>query len=78
MEDAGLGIKGAAALKNTSVQQPPFYIPGLPRCSGELLQEQRTRRQKPSGWPFVGMFTYFVAGVINAVYCLLFVKEEAN
>ena len=22
MEDAGLGIKGAAALKNTSVQQP--------------------------------------------------------
>jgi hypothetical protein len=24
MEDAGLGIKGAAALKNTSVQQPLF------------------------------------------------------
>jgi len=32
--------------------------------------------QKPSGWPFVGMFTYFIAGVINAVYCMLFVKEE--
>ena len=29
-----------------------------------------------SGWPFVGMFTYFIAGVINAVYCMLFVKEE--
>lgn len=25
MEDAGLGIKGAAALKNTSVQQPLFF-----------------------------------------------------
>ena len=26
MEDAGLGIKGAAALKNTSVQQPLFHL----------------------------------------------------
>jgi CDP-diacylglycerol--serine O-phosphatidyltransferase len=34
--------------------------------------------QRPSGWPFVGMFTYFIAGIINAVYCLLFVKEEGN
>ena len=34
--------------------------------------------QRPSGWPFVGMFTYFIAGIINAVYCLLFVKEEEN
>ena len=29
MEDAGLGIKGAAALKNTSVQQPLFFTKGL-------------------------------------------------
>ena len=32
--------------------------------------------QRPSAWPFVGMFTYFIAGVINAVYCALFVKEQ--
>ena len=34
MEDAGLGIKGAAALKNTSVQQPPFLYPGNHRGMG--------------------------------------------
>lgn len=32
--------------------------------------------QRPSAWPFVGMFTYFIAGIINAVYCALFVKEQ--
>ena len=32
--------------------------------------------QRPSAWPFVGMFTYFIAGVINALYCALFVKEQ--
>ena len=32
--------------------------------------------QQPSGWSFVGMFTYFIAGVINAIYCMLFVKEQ--
>ena len=31
--------------------------------------------QKPSGWPFVCMFTYFIAGVINAIYCMMFIKE---
>lgn len=33
MEDAGLGIKGAAALKNTSVQQPLFLFQILKRDS---------------------------------------------
>ena len=32
--------------------------------------------QRPSGWPFVCMFTYFIAGVLNEVYCLLFVKQQ--
>jgi CDP-diacylglycerol--serine O-phosphatidyltransferase len=30
---------------------------------------------RPAGWPFVCMFTYFIAGIINAVYVLLFVKQ---
>jgi CDP-diacylglycerol--serine O-phosphatidyltransferase len=31
--------------------------------------------ERPAGWPFVCMFTYFIAGIINAVYVLLFVKQ---
>ena len=31
--------------------------------------------QRPGGWPFVCMFTYFIAGIINAVYVLLFQKK---
>lgn len=31
--------------------------------------------ERPTGWPFVCMFTYFIAGVINALYVLLFVKQ---
>ena len=31
---------------------------------------------RPSGWPFVCMFTYFIAGVINAVYVMLFRKQQ--
>ena len=30
---------------------------------------------RPAGWPFVCMFTYFIASIINAVYVLLFVKQ---
>jgi CDP-diacylglycerol--serine O-phosphatidyltransferase len=30
---------------------------------------------RPAGWPFVCMFTYFIAGIINALYVLLFVKQ---
>jgi CDP-diacylglycerol--serine O-phosphatidyltransferase len=31
--------------------------------------------ERPSGWPFVCMFTYFIAGIINGLYVLLFVKQ---
>ena len=30
---------------------------------------------RPAGWPFVCMFTYFIAGIINALYVLLFVNQ---
>ena len=32
--------------------------------------------QRPTGWPFVCMFTYFIAGVLNAVYVMLFHKQQ--
>ncbi len=33
---------------------------------------------RPSGWPFVCMFTYFIAGIINAVYVSLFVRQQKS
>lgn len=32
--------------------------------------------ERPAGWPFVCMFTYFIAGVINGFYALLFMKQQ--
>jgi len=30
----------------------------------------------PSGWPFVFMFTYFIAGVLNSIYSIIFVAQK--
>ena len=77
---AGIMTLAVAVIMYSNVKFPDFKGKGNPMyrypvilailIGGYLLL------QKPSGWPFVGMFTYFIAGVINSVYCMLFVKEK--
>ena len=78
---AGIMTLAVAIIMYSNVKFPDFKGKGNPMyrypvilavlIGGWLLL------QKPSGWPFAAMFTYFIAGVINAVYCLLFVKEQS-
>ena len=79
---AGIMTLAVALILYSNVKFPDFKGKGNPMYRYPVILAVLIGAyllwQKPSGWPFVGMFTYFVAGVINAVYCLLFVKEEAN
>ena len=77
---AGIMTLAVAVIMYSNVKFPDFKGKGNPMyrypvilavlIGGYLLY------QKPSGWAFAVMFTYFIAGVINSVYCMLFVKEN--
>ena len=77
---AGIMTLAVALILYSNVKFPDFKGKGNPMYRYPVIVAVLIGAyllwQKPSGWPFVGMFTYFIAGVINAVYCMLFVKEE--
>ncbi len=79
---AGIMTLAVALILYSNVKFPDFKGKGNPMYRYPVILAVLIGAymllQRPSGWPFVGMFTYFIAGIINAVYCLLFVKEEAN
>ena len=79
---AGIMTLAVAIILYSSVKFPDFKGKGNPMYRYPVILAVLIGAyllwQRPSGWPFVGMFTYFIAGIINAVYCLLFVKEEGN
>ena len=77
---AGIMTLAIAIIMYSSVKFPDFKGKGNPMYRYPVILAVLIGcyllLQKPSGWPFVGMFIYFIAGVINSVYCLLFVKEQ--
>ena len=79
---AGIMTLAIALILYSNVKFPDFKGKGNPMYRYPVILAALIGAylllQRPSGWPFVGMFTYFIAGIINAVYCLLFEKEEEN
>ena len=77
---AGIMTLAIAIILYSNVKFPDFKGKGNPMYRYPVIMAILIGAyllwKQPSGWPFVGMFTYFIAGVINAVYCMLFIKEE--
>ena len=77
---AGIMTLAIAIIMYSNVKFPDFKGKGNPMYRYPVILAVLIGAyllwQQPSGWSFVGMFTYFIAGVINAIYCMLFVKEQ--
>ena len=75
---AGIMTLAIAVIMYSNVKFPDFKGKGNPMYRYPVILAVLIGAYllwlRPSGWPFACMFTYFIAGVINAVYCKLFVK----
>ena len=77
---AGIMTLAIAVIMYSNVKFPDFKGKGNPMYRYPVILAVLIGAYllwlRPSGWPFACMFTYFIAGVINAVYCKLFVKDN--
>lgn len=79
-EAAGLMTLAIACILYSNVKFPDFKGKDNPMYRYPvilaILIGLYVLKQQPAGWPFACMFTYFIAGILNAVYCLLFAKQQ--